>query len=125
MDTVTKPVFVTLKEALEDAIIKEEYKAGELLISTTAISKVYGVNPATAVRSVNMLREDGVIYKKRGIGMCVTQDARDIIIRRRRNELFTKGIRDMALEADKLGITPMELSERLLSYSVVSQREGV
>ena len=37
------------------------------------------INPATAAKGINQLVEEGIIYKKRGVGMFVTEEAEDIV----------------------------------------------
>ncbi|MGN1098934.1 MAG: GntR family transcriptional regulator [Christensenellales bacterium] len=110
---IDKPIFILIKEALEDDIIAGKFKAGELLISTTSIARLYGVNPATAVKSVGLLTAEGITFKKRGIGMCITQNAKNIIIARRKRELLTTVIGEVVSEATKLGISPAELTESI------------
>ena len=54
---------------IEDDIISGEYEIDDIIISTTQISKLLNVNPTTSVKAVSKLFEDGILYKKRGIGM--------------------------------------------------------
>lgn len=106
---VEKPVFIQIIDMIEDEILAGNYKANDMIISTTEISKLLSVNPTTAVKAVSILTEDGVLYKKRGVGMFVTENAREDIVRRRR-ELFLKNdIPSLLREAGKLGIHEEEL----------------
>lgn len=66
------PIFIQIKERIKDDIMSGVYEVDELIISTTQISKLYSVNPATAVKSVGLLQDEGIVYKKRGIGIGVT-----------------------------------------------------
>jgi DNA-binding transcriptional regulator YhcF (GntR family) len=96
-------------EIIENDILSGVYKPHDLIISTTQISKLYSVNPTTAVKAVSRLTEEGVLYKKPGIGMCVTEDAREKIFRRRQ-QVFLGGAIDAFLsEAAALGISVDEI----------------
>jgi len=85
------------------------YKTDDLIISTTQISKVYSVNPTTAVKAVSKLTDAGILYKKRGIGMCVAAGAREKISERRRDVFLNQTINTLLTEAKTLGITLDEL----------------
>lgn len=39
--------------------------------STNELSRVYHINPATAAKGLNLLSAEGILYKRRGIGMFV------------------------------------------------------
>lgn len=100
-----KPIFIQIMEMIEDDIITDVYKTDDLIISTTQISKLLSVNPTTAVKSISLLTDAGILYKKRGIGMCVTGEAKSKILERRRHEFFANTISSMLSDAKKLGIS--------------------
>ena len=64
-----KPLFQSIAEWLEDAILSEIYNESEQVPSITEISVQYNINPATALKGVNMLVDTGLLYKKRGMGI--------------------------------------------------------
>ncbi len=113
-----QPVFVQIMERIESSIITGEYKTDDLIISTTQISKVYAVNPTTAVKAISKLTDNGILYKKRGIGMCVAEGAREMITKRRRDVFLNQTIDRLLSEAKTLGITLDEL------VSVIREKEG-
>ncbi|MCL1895692.1 MAG: GntR family transcriptional regulator [Clostridiales bacterium] len=106
-----QPVFVRIMEIIESDIITGVYKTDDLIISTTQISKVFSVNPTTAVKAVSKLTDAGILYKKRGIGMCVAQGAREKITKRRRAGFLGQTIPALLAEAKTLGIPLDELVE--------------
>ena len=67
----SQPIYIQIMEIIENDIITGVYQTDGLIISTTQISKLYSVNPTTAVKAVSKLTDAGILYKKRGIGMCV------------------------------------------------------
>ena len=114
----SQPVFQQIMEIIESDIITGVYQTDELIISTTQISKVYSVNPTTAVKAISKLTDAGILYKKRGIGMCVAEGARDKIVKRRREIFLSQTINDLLAEAERLGITRDEL------VGIIKEKEG-
>lgn len=104
-----KPIFVQIMEMIEDDIITDVYKTDDLIISTTQISKLLSVNPTTAVKSISLLTDAGILYKKRGIGMCVTSEAKSKILQKRKHEFFNSTISSMLSDAKKLGISKEDI----------------
>ena len=105
----SQPVFMQIMEIIENDIVTGAYKPDDLIISTTQISRVYSVNPATAVKAVSKLADAGILYKKRGIGMCVAEGAREKITERRKYIFLNHNIDALLAQAKTLGITLDEL----------------
>ncbi|MDL2218264.1 GntR family transcriptional regulator [Christensenellaceae bacterium OttesenSCG-928-M15] len=103
------PIYVQLKEGIEDAILKGVYGEDEQIPSTTEISATYHINPATALKGINMLVDAGIIYKKRGLGMFVNNGAKELILKSRRQAFFEKYILAITEEAKKLGVSAEDL----------------
>jgi len=112
------PVFQQIMEIIEGDIITGVYQTDDLIISTTQISKVYSVNPTTAVKAISKLTDAGILYKKRGIGMCVAEGAREQIAKRRRGVFLNQTIDALLAEAKTLSITEEELIEIIKSKGV-------
>ena len=104
-----KPIFIKIMEMIEDDILSGNYKTDDIIISTTQISKLLSVNPTTSVKAVSNLTDEGILYKKRGIGMCVADGAKEKILLRRKETFLGKAVPDFLEEAKKLGISEDEL----------------
>lgn len=109
MNDNSQPVFIQLQTIIENEIISGTYKVDELIISTTQISRVYNVNPTTAVKAISRLSEDGILYKRPGIGMCVAEGARDKIFERRKKAFLETALNEFLTEASTLNISTDEL----------------
>ena len=110
----SQPMFMQIMDIIENDIITGVYKTDDLIISTTQISKLYSVNPTTAVKAVGKLTDAGILYKKRGIGMCVSDGAREKITERRREIFLNVTINAVLAEAKTLGISNDELIIKIL-----------
>ncbi|MDR1265446.1 MAG: GntR family transcriptional regulator [Propionibacteriaceae bacterium] len=108
-----QPIFLQIMERIESDIITGVYQTDDLIVSTTQLSKLYSVNPATAVKAVGKLMDEGVLRKDRGIGMRVAPRARQKISRRRRQAFLRQGIDAFLAEAETLGLSLDQLVEEL------------
>ena len=118
----SQPIFQQIMERIETDILTGAYQLDELIISTTQISKVYAVNHTTAVKAISKLTDAGILYKKRGIGMCVAHGAKEKISARRRDIFLNRTIAAVLTEAATLGITLDELINELTNAA--SRPEG-
>lgn len=104
-----KPIFVQLAEAVEDNILKGIFLEEGQIPSTTEISALLKINPATINRGVNLLVDEGIVYKKRGVGMFVTLGARERILTRRKQSFYQDYILPLLDEARKIGLSRQDL----------------
>ena len=83
-----KPIFIQFAEMLENNILKGIFEEESQIPSTTEVAMKFKINPATANRGVNLLVDEGIIYKKRGVGMFVSKGAREKISDKRKNTFY-------------------------------------
>lgn len=104
-----KSIYLQLSEMIETDILRGILLEEERVPSTNELAKLYTINPATAAKGVNLLVDEGILYKKRGIGMFVAEGAKERIIRKRREAFFDSYVRNLLEEAKSLGISRDEL----------------
>ena len=103
------PLFIQIAEWIEDEILKGNILEEEQIPSTNQFAALYKINPATAGKGMNILVDEGIIYKKRGIGMFVSSGARGMIGEKRRDRFLKESVRTLVSEAKKLGIAKEEI----------------
>lgn len=108
-----RPIFIQIAERIEDDILEGILPEESQVPSTNQFASFYQINPATAAKGVNLLVDQGILYKKRGIGMFVAEGARSILVEKRREQFYEQFIIRMVQEAQKLGISKSELSEMI------------
>lgn len=108
-----RPIFIQIAERIEDDIISGILVEESQVPSTNQFAAFYKINPATAAKGVNLLVDEGILYKKRGIGMFVTEGARTKVIEKRKELFFEQYIVTMIHEAKKLGITTDQLTDMI------------
>ena len=103
------PLFVQIAERLADEIADGGLAEGEQVPSTNELAAYYRINPATAAKGINMLIEDGLLEKRRGIGMFVAVGARVRLLAERRKRFAEHYVEPLVAEASRLGINADEL----------------
>lgn len=109
-----RPIFQQIAEKIEDDIIEGRLPEQSQVPSTNQFAAFYRINPATAAKGVNLLVDEGMLYKKRGIGMFVAEGARAAILAKRKQQFYEQYVIAMIREAAKLGITTEQLTEMIL-----------
>lgn len=107
--TQEKSIYIQIKEMIENDILRDILLEEERAPSTNELAKLYAINPATAAKGVNLLVDEGILYKKRGIGMFVATGAKKKITMKRKEHFFNDYVKNLLSEADSLGITKKEL----------------
>lgn len=104
-----KPIFIQIAEGIEDGVLSGIFPEDSQIPSTTEISVSYKINPATALKGINMLVDSGIIYKKRGIGMFVSTGAVKILTEKRKEQFYENYITKLIGEAKRLKIEKAEI----------------
>ena len=103
------PIYIQIAEEMEDAILSGAFPQESQVPSTTEISATYRINPATVLKGMALLTDEGVLYKKRGFGLFVRAGAPEQIREKRRRMFYETYIVSLLEEAGKLGIDKEEL----------------
>lgn len=103
------PIFQQLAEQLEEGILSGAYPEQTQVPSITEYSVNYKINPATALKGINLLVDAGLLYKKRGVGMFVATGAREKLRQERRERFYQDYVAKLVREGRNLGLTRDEL----------------
>lgn len=107
--TQEKSIYIQIKEMIENDILRDILLEEERVPSTNELARLYAINPATAGKGVNLLVDEKILYKKRGIGMFVAAGAKERIMKKRKEEFYDNYVKSLMAEAVSLGITKKEL----------------
>ena len=108
-----RPLFLQIAEQLESAIVDGSLAEETQAPSTNELAAFHRINPATAAKGINQLVADGVLYKKRGIGMFVAEGARALLLERRREDFAQQYVAPLMAEARKLGMDAEQLKKMI------------
>lgn len=100
----TRPIFLQLADRISDDILRRSYEEGEQVPSTNELAAYMRINPATAGKALNLLVDKGVLFKKRGLGMFVSEGATALIASERQRGFVTDFVTPLLAEARALGL---------------------
>lgn len=106
-----KPIFIQIAEQLEDSIFTGVFPEESRIPSTNEISALFNINPHTVLKGMNMLVDEEIIYKKRGLGMYVKEGAVGKIRKKRQEQFYDQYIAALVEEASKLQMSKEEVME--------------
>ena len=106
-----KSIYIQIAELIENDILLGNLKEEDQAPSINQFAKVYNINPATARKGLNILVDEDILYKRRGMGMFVSPGARKIILKKRQNTFFKDILPEIITEANRLEISVDEIVE--------------
>jgi DNA-binding transcriptional regulator YhcF (GntR family) len=114
----TKPIYVQIAEWLETEILSGNHKSDQKVYSQYQLAEMFNINPATAAKGLNILVEQNILYKKRGLGMFVSKEARKIIVTKRKNQTLKQLVMQIVIEAKHLNISEEELMHMIREANI-------
>ncbi len=108
-----KAIFLQIAEGIEDAILSGAFVEESQIPSITEFSVNYKINPATALKGINILVDSGIVYKKRGLGMFVTTGAIHKLRQKRIDQFFDSYIIGLVAEAKRLNLLETEIKSMI------------
>jgi len=103
------PIYLQIANGIKNDVLSGALGEDEQVMSTNQYAAFYQINPATAAKGFAQLVDEGVLYKKRGIGMFVSPDARTRLRRQRRDRFFSEVVDPMLAEARMVGVDVEEI----------------
>ena len=110
-------IYIKVARDIENDLLAGRLREGGQIPSTHQVAERYSINAATAARGVALLTAQGLLDKKRGIGMFIAEGARDLILERRRTEFRENLLQQCIREAALLGVSKRDLLAMIMSQS--------
>ncbi|MEV4351543.1 GntR family transcriptional regulator [Actinoplanes sp. NPDC049596] len=107
------PIYLQIAEGIKNDVLSGALEEDSQVMSTNQYAAFYRINPATAAKGFAQLVDEGVLYKRRGIGMFVSPDARARLLAERRERFFAEVVAPMLDEAKRIGIGVDEIVKHL------------
>lgn len=118
------PLFVQVAERLAEEIADGGLAEGERVPSTNELAAYYRINPATAAKGISVLADEGLVEKRRGIGMFVVAGAQARLLAERRKRFAERYVEPLVAEASRLGIDIDELAALIRESSFAKEGTG-
>ncbi|MFV0542938.1 MAG: GntR family transcriptional regulator [Marinicella pacifica] len=100
----SQPIYLQLADQIKDMILNGDVAAGEALPSVRQLAMDYQVNPITVSKSYQILVDDNLVSKKRGLGMFVSDQAKVILQQQQRQDFIQKQWPDVLQKIEQLNI---------------------
>jgi len=112
----SRPIYRQIAEQIKQDIVSGTLHEEEQVMSTNQYASFYRINPATAQKAFQELVDEGVLYKKRGIGMFVSPGAQASLLAVRRDRFFDEVVVPMIDEARTIGMPIADVLARIRLY---------
>ncbi|NHC40392.1 GntR family transcriptional regulator [Bacillus sp. MM2020_1] len=109
----SKPIYLQISEWLEREILNGNFESDQKIYSQYQLAEIFNINPATAAKGLNILVDENILYKKRGLGMFVASTAKEMILNKRKNQTLKRLVQEIVLEAERLNVSNEELIEMI------------
>ncbi len=111
-----RPIYLQIADRICYDIMSGTYNPDDRMPSVREYAASVEVNANTVMRSYEYLSARDIIYNRRGIGFFVSSDARNAIVRMRRDTFLNDDIIDFFKELKMLDIAPDELKSMYENY---------
>lgn len=99
-----KPIFLQIADAIADGVLAGSYPEGTQVPSTNELAAFHRINPATVGKGLGLLVDRGVLHKRRGLGMFVSDGARQRLRDERTAGFRADFVAPLLAEARSLGL---------------------
>ena len=109
----SQPIYLQLRDRVQNMILEGNLAEGEALPSVRTVSAEYQLNPITVSKAYQLLVDDQLAEKKRGLGMFVVDGAKDKLLQQEREVFLTTELPALFRKLKRLNITRDELLDAL------------
>jgi len=117
------PIYRQLRDRVVAMILEGVLKDGDALPSVRNVAAEYRLNPLTVLKGYQELVDVGLVEKKRGRGMFVTDGARTRLLKDERQRFIDKEWPLVAAKIDRLGLRVEDLLQQIASSGKPSKGE--
>jgi GntR family transcriptional regulator len=108
-----QPIYRQLQERMLGFILDGTFEEAQAIPSVRTLAAEYQVNHLTVSKACQALVDDGLIEKRRGLGMFVTPGAQKMILELEKKQFLTVELPRLIQRIQQLGISTSELIDEL------------
>jgi len=105
------PIYRQLRDRVVAMILEGALTDGDALPSVRNVAAEYRLNPLTVLKGYQELVDEGLVEKKRGRGMFVTDGAQKQLLKDERQRFIDKEWPEVRATIERLGLDVAELLE--------------
>ncbi len=99
-----EPIYLQLRDRLIELIMDGLLLEGDALPSVRQISSEQRINPITVSKAIQMLVDEELVEKKRGLGMYVVTGAKDKLARQEKTKFLNEEWPQIEERIERLGL---------------------
>ena len=104
-----QPIYRQLRDRVVAMILEDALKEGDPLPSVRSVAAEYQINPLTVLKGYQSLVDEGLVEKRRGLGMFVKEGARRNLMKNEREQFLKNEWPQILLRIERLGLDIREL----------------
>lgn len=108
----TQPIYRQLRDLVVAMILDGTLKEGDALPSVRQVAAEYRVNPLTVLKSYQGLADEGLVEKRRGLGMFINAGARELLLAGERQRFLKDQWPAILMTIRRLGLNLDELQRK-------------
>jgi len=108
-----QPIYRQLRDRVVAMILEGVLEDGDALPSVRNVAAEYRLNPLTVLKGYQELVDEGLVEKKRGRGMFVTDGARPQLLKDERRRFIEKEWPLVAATIERLGLSAKDLLKEI------------
>lgn len=112
-----KPIFLQLAEEIRQSILKGNLKDGEFIPSVRKLSSQFELNPNTVMNTIKTLVGEGILEKKRGLGMQIKVGTFNKLQEERKDKFLNNDLVNVIKNAKLLGVSLSDLKKQITIIS--------
>jgi DNA-binding transcriptional regulator YhcF (GntR family) len=104
-----QPIYRQLRDRVVAMILEDTLKEGDPLPSVRSVAAEYQINPLTVLKGYQSLVDEGLVEKRRGLGMFVKEGARRNLMKNEREQFMKNEWPQILQRIERLGLDIREL----------------
>jgi GntR family transcriptional regulator len=105
----SQPIYRQLRDKVVDMILEGQLSDGDALPSVRSVAAEFSLNPLTVLKGYQQLVDEGLVEKRRGRGMFVTEGSRTQLMRGERQRFLEQEWPRVLSTIERLGLDAGEL----------------
>jgi GntR family transcriptional regulator len=105
----SQPIYRQLRDRIIAMILDRVLNEGDPLPSVRNVAAEYRVNPLTVLKAYQQLTDEGLVEKRRGLGMFINQGARAMLLKAERERFLSEDWPTIAATIQRLGLDTRDL----------------
>jgi GntR family transcriptional regulator len=116
-----QPIYRQVRDRVVAVILDGVLGEGDALPSVRTVAAENRVNPLTVLKGYQQLVDEGLVEKRRGLGLFIIAGAREVLLKDERQRFLAEQWPPIQATISRLGLTPKEL---LAAAPPAARKEG-